>query len=148
MTPTEIEDRFEEAARTLRRLPSVRVRGYVSSWPPILRSYHEAFGWEAARMPHIPPTPDAISRMEETFTWLSWLDPDDARIVWLRAENVRWKPICWRLGISRATAWRRWAAALITIAKRVENKRNRKPMSKPRKSVAASNVAAAREPVV
>lgn len=148
MTPTEIEDRFEEAARTLRRLPSVRVRGYVSSWPPILRSYHEAFGWEPARMPHIPPTPDAISRMEETFTWLSWLEPDDARIVWLRAENVRWKPICWRLGISRATAWRRWAAALITVAQRVENKGNRKPASKPRKNVSASNVATTREPVV
>jgi hypothetical protein len=36
----------------------------------------------------------AISRMEETFTWLMWLEPDDARIVWLRAEGVRWKPIC------------------------------------------------------
>jgi hypothetical protein len=122
MTPTEIEDRFEEAARTLRRLPDVRARGFTSSWPTIVRSAHEAFGWEPARFPRIPPTADAISRMEECFTWLAWLDPDDARIVWLRAENVRWKPICWRLGISRATAWRRWAAALITVANRLNSK--------------------------
>jgi hypothetical protein len=122
ITPSEVEDRFEEAARTLRRLPDVRVPGYFNTWPTIVRSVHEAFGWEPARSPRIPPTPEAISRMEETFTWLSWLDADDARIVWLRAEGVRWKPICWRLGISRATAWRRWAAALITVANRLNAK--------------------------
>ena len=32
-------------------------------------------------MPRITPSPQAISRMEETFTWLTWLDSDDARIV-------------------------------------------------------------------
>jgi hypothetical protein len=73
-------------------------------------------------MPRIAPTPQAISRMEETFTWLAWLEPDDARIVWLRAEGVRWKPICWRVGLSRAVAWRRWVAALITIANRLNSK--------------------------
>lgn len=67
--------------------------------------------------PRISPSPQAISQMEEVFTWLNWIaDGDDKRIVWLRAEGVRWKPICWRIGISRATAWRRWAAAMITIA--------------------------------
>lgn len=119
MTPTDVEARFEEAAATLRRLPGLRVPGYFSTWPPIIRSIHEAFGWEPARFARIPPTAAAISRMEETFTWLAWLEPDDARIVWLRAEGVRWKPICWRIGISRATAWRRWAAALITISDRL-----------------------------
>jgi hypothetical protein len=119
MTPTEVEDRFEQAAATLRRLPAVRVPGYFSTWPPVVRNIHEAFGWEPARFARIPPTADAIARMEETFTWLAWLDGDDARIVWLRAEGVRWKPICWRIGISRATAWRRWAAALITVANRL-----------------------------
>jgi Domain of unknown function (DUF6362) len=67
----------------------------------------------------IAPSPGAISRMEETFTWLTWLEPDDARIVWLRAENVPWKPICWRVGLSRKTAWQRWVAALITVSNRL-----------------------------
>lgn len=117
LSPTEVEERFEDAARTLRRLPAVRVRGYASAWPPIVRSAAEAYGWEPASAPRLSPSPQAISLMEETFTWLSWLkEPDDARIVWLRAEGVRWKPICWRIGLSRATAWRRWAAAMITIA--------------------------------
>jgi hypothetical protein len=37
LTPREIEDRFEEAAYTLRRLPERnRPRGYGSSWPPVV----------------------------------------------------------------------------------------------------------------
>jgi Domain of unknown function (DUF6362) len=67
----------------------------------------------------IAPSPAAISRMEETFTWLTWLERDDARIVWLRAENVPWKPICWRVGLSRKTAWQRWVAALVTVSNRL-----------------------------
>ncbi|HZT24118.1 MAG TPA: DUF6362 family protein [Pseudolabrys sp.] len=126
MTPTEVEARFEEAAATLRRLPEKRVTGYFNAWPPIVRSVYDMYGWEPARMPRIAPSPAAISRMEETFTWLAWLDPDDARIVWLRAEGVRWKPICWRLGMTRATAWRRWVAALITISNRLSSPANRR----------------------
>jgi hypothetical protein len=88
----------------------------------VIRAAVEAYGYDPARMPRIAPTPQAISRMEETFTWLTWLEADDARIVWLRAEGVRWKPICWRFGLSRAVAWRRWVAALITIANRLNSK--------------------------
>ena len=44
---------------------------------------------------------------EEALLWLRWLERDDARIVWLRAERTPWKPICWEMGISRATANRR-----------------------------------------
>lgn len=117
LSPTDVEDRLEDAARTLRRLPAVRVPGYISAWPPIVRSAVEAYGWEPATAPRISPSPQAISQMEEAFGWLNWIaDADDKRIVLLRAEGVRWKPICWRVGISRATAWRRWAAAMITIA--------------------------------
>ena len=57
--------------------------------------------------------------MNECFAWLFWLDPDEARIVWMRAEGMRWKPICRRLGVGRATAWRWWATALIKISHRL-----------------------------
>jgi hypothetical protein len=129
VTPTEIEARFEEAAATLRRLPDVRVPGYFSAWPPVIRSAAEAYGYDPARMPRIAPSPRTISRMEETFTWLAWLEPDDARIVWLRAEGVRWVPICRQLGMTRATAWRRWVAALVMISSRLSSPANRKKKS-------------------
>jgi Domain of unknown function (DUF6362) len=121
-TVSMLEEQFEEAARTLRRLPDTRVPGYFNSWPPIVRSAFEAFGYERARMPRIAPSPQAIGRMEETITWLAWLEPDDARIVWLRAEGVRWKPICYRVWLTRQAAWARWVAALITIANRLNSK--------------------------
>src|SRR5205823_5880726 len=121
-TVSMIEERFEEAAHTLRRLPDSRVPGYFNTWPQIVRSVYDAFGWERARMPRIAPSPQAICRMEETITWLPWLEPDDARIVWLRAEGVRWKPICYQVGLTRQTAWARWVAALITIANRLNSK--------------------------
>ena len=47
LTPRDIEDRFEEAAYTLRRLPEKdRPRGYGSSWPPVVNVF-----WPGRSMP-------------------------------------------------------------------------------------------------
>ena len=137
-TASIVEARFEEAAFTLRRLPDTRVPGYFNTWPAVVQSAFEAFGWERASMPRIAPSPGAISRMEETFTWLTWLEPDDARIVWLRAENVPWKPICWRVGLTRQSAWRRWVAALVTVSNRLSAASKRTPPKHDATGVAAN----------
>ena len=115
-TPTTVADAIEEAAQTLRRLPPVRVRGCFNTWPPVIRDFWEAFGWNAAEVRLGPPTPDAIDRMDEALRWLLCLEPDEVRLVWLRAEGVRWKSISHRFGMDRSTAWRHWSCALIKIA--------------------------------
>ncbi len=115
-TAKAVADRIEEAAQTLRRLPSVRVRGYISTWPPTIRDFWEAFGWNAVEVRPGPPAPDAIDRMDESLAWLHWLEPNEVRLVWLRAEGVRWKSISHRFGMDRSTAWRHWTYALIKIA--------------------------------
>lgn len=120
-TPKMVEARLEEAADTLRRLPPVKVQGYFSTWPPIIRDFWEAFGWHDAEARLGPPTPAAIDRMDETMLWLRWLEPDELRLVWLRAEGVRWKVIARRFGIDRSTAWRHWTYALIKIASRLNS---------------------------
>ena len=124
-TPTEIEDRLEEAALTLRRLPNPPgsgARGYGSSWPDTVRSVHTAYGYERARM-RVVPSAREISRMEEAIEWLRLVaDPDDRRIVWMRAEGHRWRSVGIAVGCVRQTAWRRWTAALLTIAKRLNAK--------------------------
>ena len=86
------------------------------------------------------PTARDIQRMEDCIGWLAWLDPEDARIVWLRAERVRWRQVCIRAGVVRSTAWRRWAASLLTIAKHLNTmeKSGRKPNAP--KRVADRNV--------
>lgn len=68
------------------------------------------------------PGPRDITQAEETLLWLRWLEVDDARIVWLRANRTPWKPICWQLGISRATANRRWQYGIAVIVWRLNGK--------------------------
>jgi len=43
--------------------------------------------------------------MEQTLGWLRWLRAEHTKLVWARAEGTRWKLICWRFGICRATAY-------------------------------------------
>jgi hypothetical protein len=71
------------------------------------------------------PTPStaAITRMEEALSWLRWLESEDAKLVWARSDRTPWKAICWRSGIGRATAHRRWQYGLSVIAWRLNGRR-------------------------
>lgn len=115
-TVTDVADRFEEAAYTLKRLPPVKIQGYKTTWPEIVRTVFEKMQEEMLPMRLGPPTADAISRMEETINWVFWLEEDERRLVWLRAERVPWKQIYRRLGCGRTKAWQLWSCALLTIA--------------------------------
>jgi hypothetical protein len=125
-----VENRPLEAADVLKRLPTVRDCGYYSLWPPIIPDFRDLVEREAPGFLDPPPSSDAVSRMEQTTPWLTWLEPQDARLVWARAERSRWKLICWRFGISRATAHRRWEYALSVITWRLNGKRP--PVKRPR----------------
>ncbi len=115
-TMVEIADRFEEAVDTLRRLPPVKVPGYFSTWPEIIRPQNELLQMEKARLRLGPPSSFAISEMEETIQWIFFLDDEDERrIIWMRAAKVPWKLICrWR-GCGRTTAYHQWQVALLKI---------------------------------
>lgn len=122
ITETEkyVEERLREAARTLRRLPEEKVKGYTSSWPAIKRDEMEILQMEAQPM-RIRPSSEDISETEEVmFVWLRWLDVEERKLVWLRAERVRWKLICGRFGVGRTKAWEMYKHALTMIAKRID----------------------------
>jgi hypothetical protein len=126
-TPRVIEDRMELAALTLRRLPNPTgsgPRGFGQSWPEYVNEAKHAYGYHETRVRVIPSAAD-IKKMEECIDWLRFLHPDDARIVWLRAEGRRWREVCIQAGCVRQTAWRRWVAALQTISNSLN--RGRKP---------------------
>lgn len=141
-TPRDIEDRLEEAAATLRRLPNPPgsgARGYGSSWPETVRSAHTAYGYDRAQMRVVPSARD-ISRMEEAIAWLGLVsDADDRRILWMRAEGRRWRSVGIAVGCVRQTAWRRWAAALLSISKHLNEKGKRASRARPPKTDAAEN---------
>jgi hypothetical protein len=117
-TARTIEDRMEEAALTLRRLPNPRgsgPKGFGQSWPEYVHDAKHAYGYHETRMRVIPSAVE-IQRMEECIDWLRLIGSEEARIVWLRAEGWRWRQVCIKAGCVRQTAWRRWVAALQTIA--------------------------------
>jgi hypothetical protein len=68
------------------------------------------------------PSPREITQAEEALLWLRWLEKDETRLVWLRANGKPWKPICWELGVSRATANRRLDYGLAVIAWRLNGR--------------------------
>ena len=85
-THDEIRMRFREAGDTVRRLPRVKgPAGYGSGWPEMVRKYSEAYGYNEARLRPAPPSPRAIDRMEEVFTWFGYLDGSiqEMRALWL-----------------------------------------------------------------
>lgn len=119
-TVTDIAARFDEAARTLRRLPPVRARGYYNTWPPIVRTVRELLDAELFPLGLGPPSAATIDRLEETMGWILLLDDEEERrLVWLRAERVRWRKICTRIGCGRTKAWQMWVMALLKIATRL-----------------------------
>jgi hypothetical protein len=131
-----VEERLIEAAAVMRRLPSVRVPGYFNTWPKMVVEFADRVGQQPEPMRLPPPSPTAISRMEDALGWLRWLEAEDAKLVWARADRTPWKAICWQFGIARATANRRWQYGLSVIAwrlngRRLQMKRSRRFLIKP-----------------
>ncbi|WP_244427590.1 DUF6362 family protein [Bartonella queenslandensis] len=102
----------------MRRLPSVRARGYFNAWPEIVRSREEIADGEIQPL-RLQATTQAVSRMEETLQWVSWVLEAERRLIWQRAARLPWKEICYSLGCDRSTAWRKWNIALAKIAARL-----------------------------
>jgi Domain of unknown function (DUF6362) len=111
-TPELVAERLEGAVDVLSRLPEDKVGGLYDLWPRLV-------GTICAGARPLLPAPEAIDRMDEAIGWLSWLDLEERRLVWLRAEGLPWKRITHRLGIGRTTAWHRWTTALLKLATRL-----------------------------
>jgi hypothetical protein len=126
-TSEAVAERLEEAVDVLVRLPEERVCGLYDLWPKLV-------GLPCRQPRPAAAAPEAIDRMDEALGWLLWLDPEERRLVWLRAAGAPWKRITYWLGIGRTTAWQRWTAALLQIAVRLnaaaeQNRPNIKPLN-------------------
>jgi hypothetical protein len=128
-TPDLVEARLAEAAFVLKRMPEPRRQGYFSTWPQIVHSFGDIAGQEPRPM-KVLPSPQAISRMEETLTWTACLEPVDGKIVWLRAYGKPWKTICWTVGMQRSAAHQHWLYGLCVIALHLNRRRFNRSLSK------------------
>jgi hypothetical protein len=120
-TTARVQDRLELAADVFRSLPGVRPQGYFSAWPEYLHSFADKVG-QAPRMRRPLPSPRMISEAEAAMLWLRWLEKDDARIVWLRANGTPWKKIGWEVGLSRPAANRHWQYGIALITWRLNGR--------------------------
>ena len=120
-TTTRVEDRLESAADVFRTLPGVMLQGVFNAWLEYFHSLADKVGQER-HMRRPRPGPRQINEAEEALLWLRWLERDDARIVWLRAERTPWKPICWEMGLSRTAATKRWQFGLAVITWRLHGR--------------------------
>lgn len=83
---------LEEAADTLKRLPRALLRPRLSSWPEVVRDSASVFsGTDQLRRKPIPPSPQAIDRMDRTLACLLSCDDEARRLVWARANRVSWR---------------------------------------------------------
>ena len=121
-TADEVISWLHEAARTAHRLPPVRVQGYFNLWPTIVRSEYERMASEDAPVYRFPPSPTEIDRMLVVMRWMQWLEVEQRKLVWMRAERWRWYDIARRFGVSPRTAQRRWEAAIDLLTENVAEK--------------------------
>ena len=136
ISPREIEDRFEEAAYTLKRLPNPTgsgPRGYGKSWPEYVHEAKDAYGYHEVQM-RVVPSAAAIQRMDECIDWLRLLaplrSPDRLDACRRCAVTAGLHP-----GLLRAiNGLTRWAAALLTIAKHLNKPAPRMRKPKPEAS--------------
>jgi hypothetical protein len=117
-TADDVADHFEEAFRTLRKLPPVKTKGYFNAWPDIARTSREIAVMEPQPM-RVWPSAASITRLEQTFDWVLWIDEAERKLIWSRAARVPWKQISGELGVDRTTAWRKHKLALTKIASRL-----------------------------
>jgi len=117
-----VQDRLELAAGVMRQMPGVMPQSFFRACAEYFHSFADKVGQEP-QMRRPRPSPRQITQAEEAMLWLRWLEKDDARIVWLRANGRPWKPICWELGMSRATANRRWQYGIAVIVWKLNGKR-------------------------
>ena len=114
-TPQLVAEHLKEAVSTTRKLPKFKVQGYFNLWPDILYTPNELMS-QPPRPMRILATPDAISRLEQTFEWMQWITIEERKLIWKRAANVQWKVICRELGCCRAHASNKWMTALTKIS--------------------------------
>ncbi|WP_136646555.1 DUF6362 family protein [Tabrizicola sp. YIM 78059] len=120
-TTTQVQDRLELAAGVMRQMPGVRPQGFFNAWPEYFHTFADQVGQEP-RMRRPRPSPRQITQAEEAMLWLRWLEVEDARLVWARADGMAWKPICWQFGLSRTAATKRWQYGLAVITWRLNGR--------------------------
>lgn len=134
-TPELVAKRLQEAADTLRRIPpdGFRPQGYKSAWPDVVQRLRDEFPLidavhglkflkehRARRIAEInkpsPAEPGAITRMDEAFRWLVWIEDEIKRralAAWIAGAGDRRTAFIVRKSRQTVRNWREQSLELI-----------------------------------
>ena len=129
-TIDQVAKRFEEAVDVLQILPDQGRLGYARRWPITLYLEREIERQTPTRM-HLRATPQQVTRMEETLTWITWVEPATRHLIWRRAEGLPWRVIGRQMGLDKSTAHRRWKKGLQVMADKLEKQAQKKQQTDP-----------------
>lgn len=78
---------------------------------------------QASQAAHLPCATPSTAGPEAALMLFLWLDAEDTKLLWMRAESRPWKEICRHFGVSRATANRRVEYVLSVLAWKLNHQR-------------------------
>ena len=122
-TRAEVKDRLESAVDVLDRLwVNLGPAGIRSSWPAVVRSTVESYGWQEAVVRRPPPHGREIDDMDDALAWLNWLDGRDQKVVWARLNGATWWRTAQRFGKGERAVLNWFNDALDLIVRRLNEK--------------------------
>ena len=108
--------RYREAWLTSQRLPSdIGKLRHSSAWPEMVYDQREQVRRAERERLKVRPTPEEIERLVECTNWLTLLNDEERKLIWLRASGLDWRTIATRTGIPRSTVYRRWHKTLLKL---------------------------------
>lgn len=108
---------LHEAAQTLKALPRGVARAKLSSWPDVVRSVYEAYGYDTVTLRASPPSAAAISRLDNILAALLRLDAAERRLLWARACDIPWRRLEDMDGRSSVTLRKYYKNALVKMGR-------------------------------
>ncbi len=120
-TVDDVAARFAEAAETAHRLPRVGPSCYFNPWMTLAMQAPDRYPDPDRLYRPMPPTHESIERMLETSRWMQWLEVEQRRLIWMRANRYEWQQIGRRFACDRNTASRRWHRAMELVAFRLNS---------------------------
>lgn len=115
---TQIFQQIRQAAWTLQSLPAdpqSRPAGLRSAWPEMFRKSMVIYGGTRRNM-GLRPSPKAIDEMNEMLDVLARMTPCERRLIWARANGVKWLRLVHFTGRSRTSLHRDLKIALEKFA--------------------------------
>ena len=114
----ELARRYREAWLTSQRLESGLQLGHSSGWPQALCGTElnlEQQRRKERELLRIRPTAEDVEQMVECINWLTVLNDDERKLIWMKASGLNWRTIATRSGIPRSTIYRHWHKALLKL---------------------------------